>query len=498
MPRQYHNWPVESYVCVSALGGNDPFVDPKILVKIFNDPIKGPAFSSASNTGRQIVGQSIININPLSGPTTGITADYAGFLFVAEMAEIVMSSFAWDPGSSQGEALSRVMAEELHPASSSNFVNTWLSFPRPRPDYISQNEPTIPGSITLPGDRDPIAYGCGIIFIYFLRYQLNYDYFNIVGAGGTLLSDRYRHLTGATDDPATRVGTLLDSHFGTGPVNIVGNNPFPLYDGNNRKVYLTFSLPTAKVVFLPIQGVAHLQPYFNCPAADYPYNEFGITETQTITATSVGFGIPTYGWSINGTALLFGSELKDQVFASVDIPDPQNPGSPQTQSKVFTFDYQISNRFDATGGSSSLTLTNRSFDGDYHLDIRVDADETAVSDVPVSVEQSMSVSTHAIVYGGSYDADRQRCEQAFVQATSRFVNHLQDILAALHKVLPDPPPGDLSRAVEAIDQIRNVLAQIAADDPATAAQLAQYAAIQAGVRADLLLKSVSATPEQPH
>ena len=35
--------------------GNDPFVDPKILVKIINDPLNGPGFSEGTNSGRQIL-----------------------------------------------------------------------------------------------------------------------------------------------------------------------------------------------------------------------------------------------------------------------------------------------------------------------------------------------------------------------------------------------------------------------------------------------------------
>lgn len=480
-------------------GGNDPFVNPQIFVKIFNDPVNGPGFSEGTNSGRLIGYPSIININPLSGPTTGITDDYAGFVFVAEMAEILMSDYGWDPSSSQGEALSRVMAEQLHPASSSNFVNKWLSMPRPRPDYISQNELTIPGSISPRGDADPIGYGCGIIFIYFLRSQLNYDFFNIVSAGGTLLSDRYRELTGATDDPATRVGALLDSHFGSGQIHIGGNNPFPLYDGNNRKVYLNLGLPATTGQLLPQRGIAHIRPYFSCPVAAYPYVELGITVTQTITATSVGFGFPSYAWSINGTPLiLYGSETTKSIIVPVDIPDPQSPGNPQHQSKALKFDYKITNIFDATGGRSLLSFTNRSFDGDYHLDIRVDVVEGAVPDVPVSAEQSTIVSTRTVVYEGSYESDRQRCAQVFAEVNTRYVNRLQDILAGLHKILPDPPPGELSRIVESIDQIREALAQIARDDPAIAGRLAEYAAIEAGLSADLLLKGAGAGQGQPH
>ena len=133
------------------------FTSPKIAIHLINDPAKGPALGGAQNFGFSLGSQSLILINPFSSPTLTITDDYAGFVFVAEMAEILMSFYGWDAGSSQGEALSRVMAEQLHPASTKDFVSAWLNLQgRPRPDWISQNEPEIVvGGITPRGDLDP-------------------------------------------------------------------------------------------------------------------------------------------------------------------------------------------------------------------------------------------------------------------------------------------------------------------------------------------------------
>jgi hypothetical protein len=155
-------------------GGGDPFIapHPTIDIQIVNDPLNEPGFGGASNNGFSIGRQSNIRINPFSAVNKQISDDYAGFLFVAEMAEILMGFYGWDAGSSQGEALSRVMAEELHSASTANFVNTWLGWSRPRPDWITRSEPASGPFIR--GDLDPVAYGCGIIFIYFLRYQLTF------------------------------------------------------------------------------------------------------------------------------------------------------------------------------------------------------------------------------------------------------------------------------------------------------------------------------------
>ncbi len=206
--------------------GGDPFLHPTIDVQVLNIPL-GPAFASADNNGFGPGRQSRIRINPFAAANTQITDDYAGFVFIAEMSELIMGFYGWNEGSGQGEALSRVMAEELHPASTSNFVNTWLAFSSPRPDWINKDE--VGGVGLVPrGDLDPITYGCGIIFINFLNAQLGFSFRDICLAGGALLSDRYRNLTHRVDNPAATLDTLLDVYLGTGRISLSGNNPFPL------------------------------------------------------------------------------------------------------------------------------------------------------------------------------------------------------------------------------------------------------------------------------
>jgi hypothetical protein len=464
-------------------GGGDPFIHPQIVVQLLNNPASGaPGIGGADNNGFTPGNGSLIRINPLTASGGPITPDFAAFLFVAEMAEILMGFYGWDAITSQGEALSRVMAEELHPASTANFVNSWCNFPEPRPDWISRNEGL---TAFARGDLDPIAYGCGIIFIYFLRYQLGISYDRICGAGGTLLSDRYRLLTTATDDPAKRVGTLLDHHFGTGPFGLAGNNPFPLYDGADRKIFLAFGKPTAvSHIFRLGSGTAHIKPFFTCPAADYPFTESVSTVTQTITASTKGFGAPSFQWSVNGKPL-FGSGTGDTVTATVDAPDPQNPDQPIRESQILTFDYKTVT--DAAGTSSTLTLTNQTTAGDYHLDIQVECDEIVVPTGPVAVQQGITMHTRTVAYGGNYAADRQRCEKKFENATVSKVKVLQSALSII-KTLPDPPPpGYLPTVLEAAGQIREEIARVARNDHETATKLAQYAAGQLGVPVHLFL-----------
>jgi hypothetical protein len=473
-------------------GAGDPFTRPPIDVQVVNNPLGGPGFSSADNNGHFPGRQSIIRINPFSAPGVTISDDFAGFAFVAEMAELIMVSYAWDAGSSQGEALSRVMAEELHPSSTLNFVNQWLSWPRPRPDWINNNEPS--DGIIVRGDLDQTAFGCGMIFIYFLRYQLGFPYDQICMAGGSLLSDRYRNLTGANDDPAAGVNKLLDDHFGNGAINLVSNNPFPLYEGSARQVSLAFAKPVAQPFPLAESGHAHVQPFFNCPAADYPYNVYGWRVTQTVTATTRGIGLPTFQWRVNGKLLTGGGSgaSGDTVSAQVDVPDPQRPGLPQHQTETFIFDYEIKDIFDAAGGRSALTVTNRGRHGDYRLDIQVEADETSVPTGAVTAKQSLTLRTRTIEYGGGYGADQERCEKAFERAIAGRVR-VQESLNLLFTLPDPPPPGYLTKVLEAVAHIQEELARLAATDHATAAKIARYAAIQAGVPAHVFLKDATVT-----
>jgi hypothetical protein len=470
----------------SHTGGlGDPFLHPPIDVRIVNNTLTGPGFGGGMNDGHSPGRQSVIQINPFSAPNTQITDDYAGFIFVAEMSEVLMAFYGWDAGSSQGEALSRVTAEEIHPASSSNFVNSWLGWPRPRVDWIGRNEPPINSFGR--GDLDVIAYGCGMIFIYFLRYQLNFSYDQICGAGGALLSDRYRNLTGATDDPAARVSKLLDDHFGTGAINLVGNNPFPLLEGADRKVFLAFGKDSTTRFRLFQSGHASIRPFFTCPVGDYPYAEFGSNVTQSITATTLGIGFPAFTWRINGE-VLSGSRTGETVSATVDVPDPQNPGQPSRQTKDLTFDYRVSPSFDAAGGSSTLTLTSRSIDGDYQFDIQVQADETAVPKGAISATQGVTMHTRSIVYGGTYDEDRRRCKKSFEGVVASKLPSVQNALARLRN-LPDPPqPGYLGAALEAAEHIREQLAQLDERDHKTASDIALYLSQTLGAPAHVFLK----------
>jgi hypothetical protein len=114
---------------------------------------------------------------PLTGPNlNNAVIEFPRFVFVAELAEILMgfTGYGWDAGHSPGEGLSNLLGALLHPAGYYDTgqgprINQWLNgsvgvppIP-PRADFVSN---------TVNTDKDILSYGCGILFINYLVYQL--------------------------------------------------------------------------------------------------------------------------------------------------------------------------------------------------------------------------------------------------------------------------------------------------------------------------------------
>jgi hypothetical protein len=143
-------------------------------------------------------------------------------LLLSELIEI----FSADPGTpwacdkSHGEALSRVLADALvqcnRPA---NFVSAPIWLNSPRADWVDKTEDT---------DRDFYSIGCGVLFLNWLRVQLQFSWNKIVASGGPTLAQTYQSITGKSDGWQS-FRQLLDAHFPVGqPANVSTDNVFPL------------------------------------------------------------------------------------------------------------------------------------------------------------------------------------------------------------------------------------------------------------------------------
>jgi hypothetical protein len=124
------------------------------------------------------------DIHVLSDP------DLAPGFLTAEIVEVFEAAInnGWDCGVTNGEALSRVLAFDRHPAIAANFNETeqdwWAEGHR---DYVNDNSA---------GDTDPIANGCGDLFLYYLHSQLTFSWDAICATGGATLGACYQSLTG--------------------------------------------------------------------------------------------------------------------------------------------------------------------------------------------------------------------------------------------------------------------------------------------------------------
>src|ERR1700730_15531472 len=120
-------------------------------------------------------------------------------LVIAEENEVLQASFGhgWDCGFSNGEGLSRVLANDMVPGvEPQGFVSppVWLDGPSGagvlREDWVNKTEPT---------DVNYFTIGCSVLFLNWLRFQLNFTWAQIIAAGTPTLAGTYKNLTGQND-----------------------------------------------------------------------------------------------------------------------------------------------------------------------------------------------------------------------------------------------------------------------------------------------------------
>ena len=157
-----------------------------------------------------------------AGNGVGDPADYTVALVAAEVTEVfeALQHKGWNCAAANGEALSRVLAVELHPGALDHHsvAPAWLD--HDRVDVVNRNYPT---------DTNPVANGCGVLFLNWLHYQLGYGWDQIVQAAAPTLAITYQLLTGLREDPFPRFLSLLDAQLPRGrDCQDVPDNPFPL------------------------------------------------------------------------------------------------------------------------------------------------------------------------------------------------------------------------------------------------------------------------------
>jgi len=409
--------------------------------------------------------------------SAAVRDELARMLFVAELAEVLMHAAptGWNPGNSAGEALSRVAAAELHPqgyyrpAGSANngpYATPWvqLDFRKrdiqdadndsPRYDFITVSENT---------DTNNLSYGCGILFLYYLRYQLHFTWKQIASSWGAHLCETFGQLTGRPPHTAfPEFSDVLDAHLPPGTsVSLVTENVFPL--SSHPPVVLVASYGKTSGKAHPVEALASLKPGPLCPEGTYAYRVVDVTAPVSVLARSPGTYAPGFTWKLNGVDLAAHGATQ-QVTVPVRIVDTQpGTGEPARDGVALTVRYTITDSPDR----SRLDLVNLSFPGNTDgMEIRVVMSEAGRSVIPGQFVGSTIIAPRYRDYDMEWRwySDVSRCNP---RALGRAVVHHDALISRLFalKNLPDPAPDQLADLVEAATRYAAAAAELAAPAP---------------------------------
>jgi hypothetical protein len=181
--------------------------------------------SGGDGASHQSCAGTELSIGAKSGPVPFMRS-----LVIAEEDEVFEANFGhgWDCGASNGEGLSRVLANDMVPGvEPQGFVSppVWLDGPSDitgilREDWVNETDQT---------DTNYFSIGCSVLFLNWLRFQLNFGWTEIIAAGTPTLAGTYKNLTGKNDGFAV-FKAVIDQRVPPGqPSNLTTDNPFPLH-----------------------------------------------------------------------------------------------------------------------------------------------------------------------------------------------------------------------------------------------------------------------------
>jgi hypothetical protein len=153
--------------------------------------------------------------------TAPADGDFSEFLNIAEFVEVfeAVQAGGWDCGKSNGEGLSRVLATDAYPSELDGFATAGAWLDSGRQNFVDH---------AFGSDTNVAANGCSVLFLNWLRFQLNYSWAQIVGAAAPTLGETYTKLTGKKD-AFKQFEALLNARFPKGgPSGLTTDNPFPI------------------------------------------------------------------------------------------------------------------------------------------------------------------------------------------------------------------------------------------------------------------------------
>lgn len=401
-----------------------------------------------SESSRIIVSGTYAPSPPVPNQGT-IRDEYGNLIFVAELAEILMdfTGYGWNRGASAGEALSIVLATELHPlgyygSGRGPRVNQWLNL-NPRPDWVSATEAT---------DSNIVSYGCGVLFLYYLRYQNGIDYTTIVTAGGATLAETYAKIfPGPASNAFGGFAVTLQAHAPAGtPVTVARDNIFPLNDSHNRAltlIELTSSSSDAGPAF-GTRAVTRKAGIF-CPERDYTYTTELNRVTESFKAAARGFLQATFTWKIGDVLLNVHAKVANAT-VPVTVTDTALDAVVPVPG-FLTIDYVISD----TANGSVLQIRNQDFPGNVELDVSVSAVEAlAPGDAAIGRDLVSGLALFDYRLDPQWGIDLLRCNPQPILEIDQYVAEISDWVLVLLNT-PDPAPEQILQVgvlVQALEQ----------------------------------------------
>jgi hypothetical protein len=192
---------------------------------------KNDGSGGAYHGGCDFSSGGVLYLDATFANTTANPLDLEVSLYVAELSEAFMGTQnkGWGCGYSNGEGLSRYLAENASPGVIPSWGITGPSWVTAGyPDWVTKTEQT---------DRDYVSTGCAILYLYWMRWQ-GFTISEIVQAAGATLSANYQTLTGKTTAYQDLVAAVK-------AVNVTTDNPFPtrLYQMHGDGTIWTYTGP---------------------------------------------------------------------------------------------------------------------------------------------------------------------------------------------------------------------------------------------------------------
>jgi hypothetical protein len=450
--------------------------DSRITVQIIADFAAG----GASNNGYK-GSNTVIKIGNQTANANEIAAGQSSCMsFVAELVEVFASyrnqhgNGAWNASKSDGEGLSLLCARERFGTGYALFfptpwINSWLQSSRDT-QWINAAENT---------DKNPLSFGVSLLFLYYLKNQLNHSIPDIIAAGGNSLAQTYQNLTGKNDAVAA-FSQLIDKYFKPGSTpQVTTENPFPLLEGLRRDMKLSLDPEPEGKPFRVNEGVALTSPFFTCPKDLYHWYVDSAPKTVTCVVTVRGFGLPIYRWRINGVDLNPPAQLgQPNVQGSITVQATVTTDHAAQPSTSVLQDVLINYGVGEDDFTSNLVFDLPGVVGQIDLSIEASASERFASTDVSWTAQSITVDNERLHWEARYYADRDRCMKPFLDVAARYIR--SDPFFSIVKTLPDPPQ-EYTRVIRELAQTSSQIVTLAQHAPEQARELRQAMSSALGI-----------------